>query len=213
VKDPKPEREPEPDLEPELCDRGKSAAASMSISVFPDTTLGALRSALAAALGPDWQQPVALPDYHDGLDDCTLHELGIGTGSILAVADDSSSQPLLVQCLCTGGSARAPEPSRAVRAAPTPRKARGAAPPNKQLPFATQQAVANASQITDWLFISGSMAAQSKSALKALKIGYVLNCCERIPFALGDRTHNLLLAMPDQQTASIEPYLPEAFGN
>ena len=126
-------------------------------------------------------------DFNDGMDDCSLAELRIAGGSILAVAaaDGSASEPLLVQCVADGPAA-APEPQA----------------PLKQLPFATRQAVANASQISDWLCISGSMAAQSKPALRALVI----------PFALGDRTQNLMLRLPDQQTEPIEPYLPAAFG-
>ena len=51
--------------------------------------------------------------------------------------------------------------------------------------FATRQAIQNADLITDWLYIGGSLAAGSKPALRAMGVLWVLNCCERIPFASG----------------------------
>ena len=61
-----------------------------------------------------------------------------------------------------------------------------------QTNFATKQAMENADQILEWLYIGGSLVAGNRQALSNLGITAVLNCCERIPFA-SRKTSNLLL--------------------
>jgi len=192
----------------------------LSAAELSTLTLGDLRGRLAAAaaatagLAPLLRSPLGLVDYHEGLDDSTCTELGIRDGSTLALAAACPDMPpplaYVVVIRTTADAGHDPEP------APPPRQQLTSARQRqhqRQLPFAVRQAIGNASLVLDpWLFVSGDQAARSKGALKALGIAYVLNCCERIPFAFENgRTENLLLAIPDQRDASLRPHLAEAF--
>ena len=200
--------EPEPEPEPEHQPVHQPAPVSCVVSVpgeeFGALTLGTLRDLLGADLAARASSlqlalPLSFIDYHEGLDTSTLDELGITAGgSKLALARTcASAPPVLAEVALSRATSR-----------PARRPAN-----RKKLAFATREDIKNASLILEpWLFISGDRAARSKGALKELNIGFVLNCCERIPFAFGrGETENLMLAMPDQRDADIAPHLPEAF--
>lgn len=81
---------------------------------------------------------------------------------------------------------------------------------DKRPSFKIRQALENASLILDWCYIGGGQVAASRGALREMKVGWVLNCCERIPFA-SEKTRNLLLRMSDTRSENFSPFLPEAF--
>lgn len=208
------EPEPEPENTGEMAQPEPAqwsevpAAAGVTVLVsvppekFGSMVLGALRGLLTAEITARASSlsvllPLSFLDYHDGLDACSLDELGITDGSKLALGTTCASTPPVLAEVTV-----APATSK-----PTPPANR------KRLAFATREAIKNASLILEpWLFVSGDMAAKSKAALKQLNIGFVLNCCERIPFAfVRGETENLMLAMPDQRDADIAPHLPAAF--
>eukprot|EP00656_Telonema_subtile_P032078 TRINITY_DN35150_c0_g2_i1.p1 TRINITY_DN35150_c0_g2~~TRINITY_DN35150_c0_g2_i1.p1 ORF type:complete len:214 (-),score=36.81 TRINITY_DN35150_c0_g2_i1:284-925(-) len=97
-------------------------------------------------------------------------------------------------------------------AAPGVEDGRREAPGGKHASRATREAMRNADLVLEaWLYIGGSMAAGSRAALQALGVRWVLNCCERIPFA-SSKTHNLVLkGFFDQKSREFSPFLPAAF--
>mmetsp|Transcript_85769 Transcript_85769/g.275804 ORF Transcript_85769/g.275804 Transcript_85769/m.275804 type:complete len:292 (-) Transcript_85769:929-1804(-) len=186
------------------------------LSALLHATLGTLRAQIAAALAVPC---VCLPDYHEGIDDLTLLDAGLLDGALVAVELGDGIADGDAACEAPPPPPPAPpegadEPDVDGDAAGT--GAAAAAPRRlsaeelKALPFATRRAVENASQILDWLYVSGSLAAGSRAALSALGISFVLNCCERTPFA-SKRTENLLLKLRDIKGETIAPHLLEAY--
>lgn len=68
----------------------------------------------------------------------------------------------------------------------------------------------SASRIFDWLYLGGRAAANDDSLLKAMNVGYVLNCCQHLPFAT-EETRNLKLGLNDLPTQVLAPSLTKAF--
>ena len=52
-------------------------------------------------------------------------------------------------------------------------------------------------------------AAADAQGLEDRSVGFVLNCCERVPFG-SDRTQNLLLKLRDRPHEQLRPHLPQA---
>jgi len=66
-----------------------------------------------------------------------------------------------------------------------------------------------ASEVLPWLFVGGEHAA-SRSVLRENGIGYVLNCCQNLPFA-SQETHNQKVPLQDLPNEQLASHLPQAF--
>mmetsp|Transcript_19514 Transcript_19514/g.34462 ORF Transcript_19514/g.34462 Transcript_19514/m.34462 type:complete len:331 (+) Transcript_19514:130-1122(+) len=67
-----------------------------------------------------------------------------------------------------------------------------------------------ASRILSWLYIGGEKVAADRVRLQQLGIGYVLNCCENLPFA-STETQNKRVFLRDTRVEQLVPQLSTAF--
>ena len=167
-----------------------------------------------------------LLDYNPALDDMLAGEAGLRLdgSDVVAVgwiADEdhaAADQTIPVQAAVAGESRETVPPALDMVGGggggggrlEAKQAAGSAAVPSAQvldlssLSFNVRKAVSNASPILPWLYIGGSLVSESKAALSVLRVGHVLNCCERIPFA-SRATNNLMINLRDIKVLSPLP--------
>lgn len=199
------------------------------LRVQPGSTLGEVRELAAALVG----QAVDLVDFHAGLSGLTCDEAGLASGSELAAMvpeGDAAGDAGTCDSTAAIGDAQCADRAKAKAAAGVAASgssdtkaamgdarsvgranARGAAhSAPKEAPFAVRRALEDASLVTDWLVVGGSLVAGSREALAALDVGFVLNCCERLKCA-SRAVRSLVLPLRDIRSESLAPHLPAAF--
>ncbi|CAJ1334439.1 unnamed protein product [Effrenium voratum] len=164
----------EPDIVVNLQWDEDGVVKSSSVQIREHATLAELKLECARCLAVEFVEPV---DFNEDMDGMLLSELGIGSEVpiFLELGPGSAESAELAPAPATVTPVTLP--------APVPSK-----PPSS---ISARQALEDATDIGDGIFLSGQLAAGNLECLQRLGITHILNCCERLPckFSSDIRRH------------------------
>ncbi|CAJ1334438.1 unnamed protein product [Effrenium voratum] len=183
----------EPDIVVNLQWDEDGVVKSSSVQIREHATLAELKLECARCLAVEFVEPV---DFNEDMDGMLLSELGIGSEVpiFLELGPGSAESAELAPAPATVTPVTLP--------APVPSK-----PPSS---ISARQALEDATDIGDGIFLSGQLAAGNLECLQRLGITHILNCCERLPCKFRARLTYKVVSVLDTKSSDIRRHIPEA---